>query len=211
MSVTIEDKIEVFSKMIFGNIEEQSSEKRQRLAETHQKQLEALKFEVEKRKNELMENALGKAERERTKLTAQAKNQQQQMLVNQKQQAMHGVMKKLQEMATAFTDTEAYKAYMEKNIQSVIETLNKSKQIVFYVMEKDLQLCRQIVAEQLKNANRQVDFKIEKASNNIIGGIVAEDVAELLQFDLTIKALIDENKEAVGAAITRRYNEVSSL
>jgi V/A-type H+/Na+-transporting ATPase subunit E len=211
MSVTIEDKIELFSKLIFGNIEEKSSEKRQRLAETHRKELETLKLDMEKRKKELMETATVKAEREKIKLIAQAKNQQQQMLVQQKQRAMQSIMKKLQELAADFTNTQDYKVYMEKNVESLIKTLDRSKQITFYVMEKDQQLTEGIVVEKLNKANRQVRFEIKKVSNNIIGGIIAEDMEELLQLDLTIIALIDENRDTVGAAITRRFNEVSSL
>jgi V/A-type H+/Na+-transporting ATPase subunit E len=211
MSVTIEDKIELFSKLIFGNIEEKSSEKRQRLAETHRKELETLKLDMEKRKKELMETATVKAEREKIKLIAQAKNQQQQMLVQQKQRAMQSIMKKLQELAADFTNTQDYKVYMEKNVESLIKTLDRSKQITFYVMEKDQQLTEGIVVEKLKKANKQVRFEIKKVSNNIIGGIIAEDMEELLQLDLTIIALIDENRDTVGAAITRRFNEVSSL
>jgi V/A-type H+/Na+-transporting ATPase subunit E len=211
MSVTIEDKIELFSKLIFGNIEEKSSEKRQRLAETHRKELETLKLDMEKRKKELMETATVKAEREKIKLVAQAKNQQQQMLVQQKQRAMQSIMKKLQELAADFTNTQDYKVYMEKNVESLIKTLDRSKQITFYVMEKDQQLTEGIVVEKLKKANKQVRFEIKKVSNNIIGGIIAEDMEELLQLDLTIIALIDENRDTVGAAITRRFNEVSSL
>jgi V/A-type H+/Na+-transporting ATPase subunit E len=211
MSVTIEDKIELFSKLIFGNIEEKSSEKRQRLAETHRKELEILKLDMEKRKKELMETATVKAEREKIKLVAQAKNQQQQMLVQQKQRAMQSIMKKLQELAADFTNTQDYKVYMEKNVESLIKTLDRSKQITFYVMEKDQQLTEGIVVEKLKKANKQVRFEIKKVSNNIIGGIIAEDMEELLQLDLTIIALIDENRDTVGAAITRRFNEVSSL
>jgi V/A-type H+/Na+-transporting ATPase subunit E len=211
MSVTIEDKIELFSKLIFGNIEEKSSKKRQRLAETHRKELETLKLDMEKRKKELMETATVKAEREKIKLIAQAKNQQQQMLVQQKQRAMQSIMKKLQELAADFTNTQDYKVYMEKNVESLIKTLDRSKQITFYVMEKDQQLTEGIVVEKLKKANKQVRFEIKKVSNNIIGGIIAEDMEELLQLDLTIIALIDENRDTVGAAITRRFNEVSSL
>ncbi|MDF2840431.1 MAG: hypothetical protein K0Q99_1203 [Clostridia bacterium] len=211
MSVTIEDKIEIFSKLIFGNIEEQSSEKRQKLAETHKNELEKLKLEMEKRKKELMEIAIAKAEKEKIKLIAQAKNQQQQMQVYQKQQAIQKIMKRLQDLAAAFTDTHEYKTYLENNMESIMKAFYQSKQIIFYVMEKDIPLAEQIISDKLSKANKQIEFEIKKASTNIIGGMIAEDKKELLQLDLTIKALIEEKKDIVGAAITRRYNEVSSL
>jgi V/A-type H+-transporting ATPase subunit E len=211
MSVTIEDKIELFSKVIFGNIEAQSSQKRQSLTETHKKELEALAEEAEKRKKELMEAAVAKAEREKTKLIAQANNQQQHTLIELKQQTIQKIMGRLQDLAGAFTEHQDYKDFMKKNIESTMMTLEKSEHITFYCMEKDIELLRQILEERLMHADKLVGHDIKKVAHNIIGGIIAEDTENLLQLDLTLKALIEEHKDTVGAAITRKFNEVSSL
>jgi V/A-type H+-transporting ATPase subunit E len=211
MSVTIEDKIELFSKVIFGNIEAQSSQKRQRLTEAHKKELERLAEEAEKRKRELMEAAAAKAEREKTKLIAQANSQQQHTLIELKQQTIQKIMGKLQELAGAYTEHEDYKKFMKKSIEAAMMTLEKSKQITIYCMEKDLQLVGQILEERVTNAENPVEYDMKKASHNIIGGIIVEDTENLFQLDLTLKALIEEHKDTVGAAITRKFNEVSSL
>lgn len=211
MSVTIEDKVELFSKVIFGSIEEESSQKRESLGETHKKELEELSKEVEKRKVEFVQAAIAKAERERIKLIAKTKNQQQHVLLNKKQQAIQNVMERLHEFARNFTDTEDYKAYMKKSIESTITTLDKSKQITFYVMEKDFQLVGQILEQKLVDADNQIKYDIKKTTYNIVGGIIAEDMVNLMQLDLTLKALIDEYKETIGAAITHKFDEVSSL
>lgn len=211
MSVTIEDKIELFSKVIFGNIEANSSKKRESLGDTHKKELEELSKEVEKRKNEFVEVAMAKAEREKVKLIAKANNQQQRILLNKKQQAIQNVIGRLQELAGTFTETQEYTGYMKKSIESIIMTLDQSKQITFYCMEKDLQMVGQILEEKLIDTDNETKYDIKKVAYNIIGGIIAEDMVNLIQLDLTIKALIEEHKDTVGAAITHKFDEVSSL
>ena len=211
MSVTIEDKIELFSKVIFGSIEEKSSQKRESLGEAHDKELEELSKEIEIRKAEFTEVAIAKAEREKVKLIAKANNQQQHVLLNKKQQAIQNVMERLQELARTFTETQDYKDYMKKSVKSVITTLDKSKHITFYSMEKDFQLIGQILEEMSADTDNQIKYDIKKTTYNIIGGIIAEDMVNLMQLDLTLKALIDEYKETVGAAITHKFDEVSSL
>lgn len=211
MSVTIEDKIELFSKVIFGNIEVQSSEKRESLGEAHKKELEELSKETEKRKAELMEAAKAKAERERIKLIAKANSQQQHILLNKKQQAIQNLMERLQKLAEAFTETQDYKDYINKSIESAIIKLGKSKQITFYTMEKDLQLVTQILEEKLIHTDHETKYDIKKANNNIIGGIIAEDRIVLIQLDLTLKAFIEEHREKIGAAITHKFDEVNTL
>jgi V/A-type H+/Na+-transporting ATPase subunit E len=210
MSVTIEDKIELFSKVIYGSIEEESSKKRERLADAHKKELDEICKEIEERKVEIVEAAIAKAEREKVKLIAKANNQHQHILLDKNQQAIQKVMERLQEFARAFTETQDYKGYMKRNIESIIMTLDKSKQITFYCMEKDLQLVGQIL-EELIDANSQIKYEIKKTTYNIIGGIIAEDMINLMQLDLTLKTLLDEYKDTVGAAITDKFDEVSNL
>jgi V/A-type H+/Na+-transporting ATPase subunit E len=210
MSVTIEDKIELFSKVIYGSIEEESSKKRERLADAHKKELDEICKEIEERKVEIVEAAIAKAEREKVKLIAKANNQHQHILLDKNQQAIQKVMERLQEFARAFTETQDYKGYMKRNIESIIMTLDKSKQITFYCMEKDLQLVGQIL-EELIDANSQIKYEIKKTTYNIIGGIIAEDMVNLMQLDLTLKTLLDEYKDPVGAAITDKFDEVSNL
>jgi V/A-type H+/Na+-transporting ATPase subunit E len=210
MSVTIEDKIELFSKVIYGSIEEESSKKRERLADAHKKELDEICKEIEERKVEIVEAAIAKAEREKVKLIAKANNQHQHILLDKNQQAIQKVMERLQEFARAFTETQDYKGYMKRNIESIIMTLDKSKQITFYCMEKDLQLVGQIL-EELIDANNQIKYEIKKTTYNIIGGIIAEDMVNLMQLDLTLKTLLDEYKDPVGAAITDKFDEVSNL
>ena len=211
MSVTIEDKIELFSKVIYGSIEEQSSQKRESLDEAYKKELEELSIDIEKRKVEFVEVAIAKAEREKVKLIAKANNNQQHVLLNKKQQAIQNVMERLQEMASAFTETQDYKSYMKKSIESIITTLGKSKQTTFYCMEKDIQVIEQIMEEKLINMDNQLKYDIKKINYNIVGGIIAEDMVNLMQLDLTLKTLIDEYKDMVGSSITSRYDEVSNL
>jgi V/A-type H+/Na+-transporting ATPase subunit E len=210
MSVTIEDKIELFSKVIYGSIEEQSSKKRESLTDAHKKELDEICKEIEGRKVEIVEAAIAKAEREKVKLIAKANNQHQHILLDKNQQAIQNVMERLQEFASAFTETQDYKGYMKRNIESIIMTLDKSKQITFYCMEKDLQLVGQIL-EELIDANSQIKYEIKKTTYNIIGGIIAEDMVNLMQLDLTLKTLLDEYKDPVGAAITDKFDEVSNL
>jgi V/A-type H+/Na+-transporting ATPase subunit E len=210
MSVTIEDKIELFSKVIYGSIEEQSSKKRESLIDAHKKELDEICKEIEERKVEIVEAAIAKAEREKVKLIAKANNQHQHILLDKNQQAIQKVMERLQEFARAFTETQDYKGYMKRNIESIIMTLDKSKQITFYCMEKDLQLVGQIL-EELIDANSQIKYEIKKTTYNIIGGIIAEDMVNLMQLDLTLKTLLDEYKDTVGAAITDKFDEVSNL
>lgn len=211
MTVTIEDKIEMFSKLIYGNIEAQSSDTRMKLNETYKQELEKLRADVQKKKEEVMELAASKADRERKKLLAQTKNQQQHNLVELQQRAVQKVMQGLVERVTAFVDTPEYQAYFERNVASAFEALRESKHIDLYVAQKDLDFCRQLAEKENSKARIQKTFDIKPAAKGIIGGLVAEDNDNQLQLDLTLRSIIEEKRDLIGTEITRKFNEVNNL
>ncbi len=211
MTVTIEDKIEMFSKLIYGNIEAQSSDKRQKLTETYNQELEKLKTDVQKKKEEMLELASAKAERERKKLLAQTKNQQQHKLVELQQQSVQTVMQGLIQRVTAFVDTPEYQAYFQRNVSAAFEALSGSKHIDLYVAEKDLSLCRTLAEQENSRAGIQKTLDIKPAAKGIIGGLIAEDSDNQLQLDLTLRSIIEEKRDLIGTEITRKFNEVNNL
>lgn len=211
MTVTIEDKIEMFSKLIYGNIEAQSSDKRLEIMDTYKQELEKLTAEVEQKKSDLMNLAVERAERERKKLLAQVKNQQQHMLVELQQKSLQKVMKELYDQLAAFVEAPEYGAYFERNVAAAFEALKDSKQMDLYVTEKDLSLCKQLAERENSKASIKKIFDVKTAAKGIIGGLIAEDSDNQLQLDLTLRSIVEEKREMIGTEITRKFNEVNSL
>lgn len=208
MAVTLEDKIQLFGKMIIGNIEAESEDMRHKLEGQHQTELDKLKEEIAQKRAELISAAEARGERERKRIISQVRNEEQHRLVAMKQEALQTIMKSLREKAESFTATADYRGYMEKSINSVIRGLVEAKHITIYVAEKDMELCKELMNSQ-QNSSAELKYDIKQASQNIIGGLIAEDNENQLQIESTLKALIEENRDIVGAAITRRFNEVS--
>lgn len=211
MSITIQDKIQQFSKRIFANIEAQSEVRKQELTKQYKTEIEMRTSEVAAKKKEILDSAMAKAERERVRIIAQAQSNENHMLTTKKQQFLQEVIKKLYGHAVAFANSEEYHSYMTANIRTVLQSLSKSHKISIYVMEKDMALCSEILEREGKDLMSNSSCQVLKATRDIIGGLIAEDIDNLIQLDFTLRALIDDNKDLVGAAITRKFNEVSSL
>lgn len=211
MPVTIEDKIELFSKMIFGNIEAQSSDKRQSLQEKYQLELMKLEQDIHAKKQELINSAEVKAERERTRLLAQVKTQEQRRSIETKQKLINRIMTILYGYAAKLGTTEDYKAILGKDIDNVIEGFGNSRLIHFYVLPNEIEMFKQVLQEKISRFDPEFKYVIEAAPLNILGGLIAKDKEHLLEIDLTLKTLVEEHRDTVGAAITRKYNEVSSI
>ena len=81
MSVSVEDKIELFRNIIFKDIEETAYDRRHKAAEGFNQNKDRLLQEVEIRKNQIMQEAGKKAEKEKQQLIAKTKSQGQHRLL----------------------------------------------------------------------------------------------------------------------------------
>ncbi len=210
MSVTIEDKIGLFNKMIFGKIETHSSERRQDLIGKYNEELLKLEKEIEEKRVELLKAADLKAERERMKLLAQLKSQEQRKLVASKQKFIDKAMALLYNYAEKLTTTEDYKEVLSKALDNVSKDFNGAKLIHFYVLKKENDIFLQVLQDNIEKFGHDFKYVIEVAPINILGGFIAEDREKLLQIDLSLRTMVEEYRDTVGAAITRKFEEVSS-
>ena len=211
MTITIQDKIQQFSKRIFGSIEAQSELKKQALIEKYKVEIEKHTAEIAARKKEILDSAVTRAERERVRIIAQERNDESHMLMSIKQRVLQETLEKMRGYAREFTDSPEYRSYMKSNMLNMLQSLKESRKINIYAMEKDMELCRQLLQQEGQDYLKNGNCEILKALRDIVGGFIAEDTENLIQLDFTLVALIDENKDTVGAAITRKFNEVSSL
>lgn len=210
MSVTIEDKIGLFSKMIFGKIETNSSERRQSFIGKYEEELLMLEKEIEDKKDELLKASDLKAERERMKLLAQLKSQEQRKLVASKQKFVDSVIALLYNFAEKLTATEDYKLVLGKALESLSKDLKESRYIHFYVLQDEFDMFLQVLQDNIEKFGHDFKYVIEAAPMNILGGFIAEDRERLLQIDFSLRTMVEEYRDTVGATITRKFEEVSS-
>lgn len=211
MSVTIEDKVELFSKIIFSNIEANSSERRQALEDKYKAELAELEKEVELKKADMMKAASAKAMRECERLQAQIKSQEQRKLVESKQKFVDRVMTMLYGYAASLAASKDYEAVLSKAIDNVSKGFKDSRLIHFYVLPNEFDIIERLLQENKRKFNPEFKYVIEAAPLNVLGGLIAKDKENLLEIDLTLKSMVEEHRAAVGAVIIRKFNEVSSI
>lgn len=211
MSVTIEDKVELFSKIIFSNIEANSSERRQALEKKYNAELAELEKEVELKKADMMKAASAKAMRECERLQAQIKSQEQRKLVESKQKFVDRVMTMLYGYASGLAASKDYEAVLCKAIDNVSKGFKDSRLIHFYVLPNEFDIIERLLQENKGKFNPEFKYVIEAAPLNVLGGLIAKDKENLLEIDLTLRSMVEEHRDIVGAAITRKFNEVSSI
>ena len=208
MAVTIEDKIELFRSMIFRDIEESASEKRDRAAKSFEQERSRLIQEVEAKKNHAVEEAEKRAEKEKQQLIAKSKVKGYHLLLGKRQQFINEITELLVQEAKSFISEEGYKEYLSKNLRKIAAVFENTDSIQLYFTKRDLEVLRKFISQSTDSGELNGRCQLKEAGQNIIGGFYAEDGKQEIQVNYTLKSLIEENRELIGSSISRRFDEV---
>jgi len=205
MSVSIEDKIELFSKLIFKDIEELSSEKRLKAAEGFEKEKNRLLGEVEAKRKAVIEEA---EKKDKKQLIAKANSRAYHQLLETRQQFINETIGLLLEEAKRFVSGEGYREYLRKNLEKAAAVFEKSEALQLYFTKRDLESMGGFIEQQISLGELKDRCELLEAGQSIIGGFYAQDAGHEMQVDYTLRSLIEENRELIGSNLFRRLDEV---
>lgn len=208
MTVTVEDKIELFRNMIFKGIEESTSEKKYRATESFEQERSRLLQEAEARKSRIIKEAEKKAEKEKQKLLAGVKSQVYHQMLNKRQQFINEMTELLLREAKNFVSEEGYVEYLSKSLAALGVAFENSDSVQLYFTRRDLEVLGEFIIQSTASGKLNGKCRLAEAEENIIGGFYAMEGKQELQADYTLKSLIEENQELIGRNISRRLDEV---
>lgn len=208
MSVSVEDKIELFRNIIFREIEESVSKKMQKTRESFEQEKQRLIIEVEAKRNRIIEEAVKKAEKEKQHITAKARSQVYHRLLEKKQQLINELTELITKKAMSFVREEGYRGYLSVCLDRAGDVFEDSISVKLYFTKWDMENLGEFINQIISSGKLKDKCLLQETGNNILGGFYAEDGKQEIQADYTLKSLIEENHELIGSYISRRFDEV---
>lgn len=204
-STTIEDKIALFSKLLFEKIDKEYSEKVEKLEKNFIKQYEDLKRELEKKKKQAIEQMSKRAMIKRQQMVSKARYDQNYAILKKKEEFVARVMEDLKSYALEYTKTDEYKDYLKNHIQQVSAKLQHEAFITYYFTKRDIENFGNDIVNWLQSIRGNDRFSIEYDSEDIIGGFLAQYGEKVL--DATIKTAIEDSRQLIGQLLEERLGE----
>jgi V/A-type H+/Na+-transporting ATPase subunit E len=196
---TIEDKIKLFSKIIYEKTQEE-------------KQKEFDKFEIEKgikleQKNKLIENKhkeilaeiQKKAQIKASEIVSKEKISTQKQLLNLKETLIEETITELKSLLSDFVCSQEYSELFREQVKYVLLSLDKGKYI-FYLTEKDKSIHEGEILELAKNIEG-LSVKVDIMNGDILGGVVVEDEGRRFRLDNSFSTKLNDFKQYVGLRV----------
>lgn len=196
--VTIEQKIILFSRLIYQLMNANFKEDLLNLENEHEKKFEESKRDIDLQVKKIISNSNKKRDLEVSKIQGTLKINEKREHMLEKEKYFDKFMAKLEAYVEQFINGESYKDYLLKLINGIGLKDSEIKSLSLYMTKNDYSRYYDLLSKELQNLGyKEENYKIEISNFNIIGGFVIEDNINKFKIDLSIKSLLEDNKDYI--------------
>jgi len=196
--VTIEQKVLLFSKLIDQLMNNQYKEGLKNLEIEYSDKLEQNKQETDYEVKKIISDANKKRDLELSKAYSSSKISEKKEYMLAKERCFIKLMDSLKSYIDAFVRSDRYKDYLLTLFCDLgLEKLDM-KSITVYVTKEDLRKYFELLNKGFNDLGyKDENLQLTSTNDGIIGGFLIEDNIDKLRINLSIKSLLDDNKEFI--------------
>ncbi|MGD9567450.1 MAG: V-type ATP synthase subunit E [Sedimentibacter sp.] len=199
--ITIEEKIKLFYKLLNQSMDIHLAEDLKDMENSYKFKLEKLKSNVDKEAKEIEDRALKRAEIKRAESISKSKVIIKKDIMALKEKYYYTFMDKFKTTLKEFANSNEYKTYLSNIISKLSEDIKNydNSDVVIYVTNRDKEKYSEFIKSEIsKNIPNNIVFK---TTGNIIGGLIAEFTEKNIKIDMSIDAVLEDNKTYIMQTI----------
>lgn len=191
--VTIEEKIKLFSKVVFDKVQKENQQEIDKFNKEYGSLLEKKKAEAKANADKMYEDGAKKVDKQKSQIISKARVDEKKLVLEQKNKIFDEAIDEITEYSKKYLANENYKSDFLNSLKEAFSDLNVNDDTCLYVTSDD--------ADKMKNEvlnlfpDRKIDFKV---NDDIIGGFILEDKTINTRMDMSFVNRIDDAKELIG-------------
>jgi V/A-type H+-transporting ATPase subunit E len=196
---TIEDKISLFSKIIYDKVNEEKEEKLEIFDKEAQEKinLEIEKIEVLTRNLEI--EVSKKSNIKANTIVAKEKLNKQREVLFLKDKLVNDALEDVHEKLVEFVSFAEYKPYFISALKRTFEGIDKGNYYLIVLQRDYARFQGDIEIIRSEYPERNVEIKISEV--DFIGGLMLKDFEGKFKIDNSIYSKLEESKEAIGVRV----------
>lgn len=202
--ITLEDKLDIFHKIVLKHEEEKCKEILEELEEKNNNTIKEKEEILQKRKKEIINRRFQLAEVQKNEIVSKAIQENRERVLSKRQEALDDLILALEEKARQFVATEEYNVYLINSIEKLINT-SDDKEVTIYLREADKLNFEKDILSLGKEKGIKITLNITE--KDIIGGFIISDENKTYNLDNSFKTIIEENKYSIGKILYKSLEE----
>lgn len=196
---TIEDKISLFSKIIYDQVNEEKNEKLDVLCKEIEKKLDVEKGKIEELRRNLEIEVTKKSNIKANGIVAKERLNKQREILFLKDKLIHDTLENVREKLVQFVALPEYKLYLISNLQKTLKEIDKGNYYLV-VLKRDNEKFNSDIQSVISEYNN-LNIKIMISDVDFIGGVIVKDFEGTFKIDNSIESKLQDSKEIIGVRV----------
>ncbi|MBU3203366.1 V-type ATP synthase subunit E [Clostridium algidicarnis] len=196
---TIEDKISLFSKIIYEKLNEEKEEKLKAFNEEAELKINTEKEKISQIKKVSEREIIRKANVKASEIIAKENLNKQREMLRLKDDIIKTTIEEIKNKLLDFVNSKEYEDYLMSTVTKNLRLLSKGEYYLI-VLDRDFNKYESQIKATLKDfLDKKIEIKVSK--EDFIGGIMIKDFEGRFNIDNSISAKLEESKELIGIKV----------
>ncbi len=196
---TIEDKISLFSKIIYDKVNEEKEERLEAFRLDSQKRIDAEKENIDELRRNLQREVEKKSNVKANRIVAKERLGKQREILFLKDKLIQETLGEVREKLVEFVSSAEYKPYFFKMLKNTLKEINKGSYFII-ILKRDYERF-QIEIGDILSGYIDGKIEIEISEEDFIGGHILKDVEGKFKIDNSIYSKLEESEEIIGIRV----------
>lgn len=208
--VTIKQKLSVFSKLLHQSMEIEYDTQMKKLDDEYKKKIEKSRNETDIRVNKILNKAKTKSDTQLAENNSRSSISLKKESVSVKEKYYNVFMQEIHKSIQEFIKSDKYKKYLSSVIDLIFKENKFSNNLVIYMTNSDTEKYRSIVKDKITDINKNFRLQFKK-DNDMIGGIIVEDIDGNYRINMSIQSILEENEPYIINLLYKELDKVGEF
>lgn len=208
--VTIKQKLSVFSKLLHQSMEIEYDTQMKKLDDEYKKKIEKSRNETDIKVNKILNKAKTKSDTQLAENNSRSSISLKKESVSVKEKYYNVFMQEIHKSIQEFIKSDKYKKYLSSVIDLIFKENKFSNNLVIYMTNSDTEKYRSIVKDKITDINKNFRLQFKK-DNDMIGGIIVEDIDGNYRINMSIQSILEENEPYIINLLYKELDKVGEF
>ncbi|MGH4125877.1 MAG: V-type ATP synthase subunit E [Clostridium sp.] len=200
---TIEDKISLFSKIIYDKVNDEKEERLEAFSLEAKKRINVEKEKIEEMRRDLKREVAKKSNIKANGIVAKERLNKQREILFLKEKLIKEALENVGQRLAEFVSLPEYKPYFLSILENTLKEIDSGEYYII-VLKRDYEKFQSEIAVILSNySDRNVEMKISEG--DFIGGIILKDIKGKFKIDNSLYSKLEESMEIIGLRVMEMW------
>ncbi len=206
MDPIIKQKLDGFANLIHGEIKRQSDMIKADCDAMQSERIAARKAQLSAEAEAFYDHRMAQTKDAVQEALSAAQSATRRDNLDMNQNILKQLIEAIEQRTIQFVERPRYRAFIEQKIDGLAAHLQSFDQLVIYANPAD-----RTWLEQCFKARTQAALRFEVLGREQIGGVIIEVPAAHFRYNMTLKSLIDDNIDLIGAKLYALFEEMEKV